>query len=85
MKNYGRALGLATQFTYTEIYIYMPVGHFSRFCLKANGSADNRLLGIICDVLIQQCRNLIVNLRWVEALPSAACVLRRESVRYKSV
>jgi hypothetical protein len=63
MKNYGRDLGLATEETYTEIDVCMRVGRFSRFCVKANGSVDDRLLGIICDVLIQQFRNLIFNLR----------------------
>ena len=31
MKNYGRDLGLAIEFIYTEIYVCMPVGSFSRF------------------------------------------------------
>jgi hypothetical protein len=41
MKN----IGLATEVTYTEIHVCMPVGRFSRFCVKANGSDDNKLLG----------------------------------------
>jgi hypothetical protein len=85
MKNYGRDLGFATEFTYTEIDVCMPVGRFSRLCFKANGFADSKLLGIICDVPIKQHRKLTANLRQIVALPSAACTLRGESVRYKSV
>jgi hypothetical protein len=71
----------ATESTYTQIRVGMPVGLFSRFCLKANGFAGNKLLGIICDVLIQQFRKLTVNLRQIEVLLSAACTLRRESFK----